>query len=114
VVLCPKCKTELGDDVTECYVCGSDLLTGDSGWVVLGTIEDKISADFARETLETYEIPAVVFSRSGFFGQAGLPLNPFYSSQSASFEVSVPSEHAEEAAGILDMAVGDNWQRKDA
>lgn len=114
MVLCPKCNTELGDDVTECYVCGSEITDKDEeGWIVLGTIEDKISADFAREALASYEIPAVVFSRSGVFGAAGLPLYSFYSDRPALFEVSVPASHVSEAIGVLDMVIGDRWQRAD-
>ncbi|MCB2231244.1 hypothetical protein KQH82_11055 [bacterium] len=83
-------------------------------WILLGMIEDKLSADFARETLITYNIPAVVISKSGFFGNIGLPLNPFYNANAGStFEVSVPAEFAEDAAHILDMVVGEKWQRKE-
>ncbi len=114
MVLCPKCNSELGDDVTECYVCGSEITSEDEeGWIVLGTIEDKISADFAREALACYEIPAVVFCRSGFFGAAGLPLYSFYSDRSGRFEVSVPAACVAEAIGVLDMVVGKRWQRKE-
>ena len=76
-------------------------------------IEDKLSADFAEETLKSYEIPAVVISRSGFFGTVGLPLNPLYSTKSPAFEIRVPEAHVNEAAGILDMALGEKWQRKE-
>jgi hypothetical protein len=81
--------------------------------VILGTIKDKISADFAKEALKSYEIPVVVFSRSGFFGNAGLPLNPIYSSRTAAFEISVPVRFAEEATDILDMTLGSRWSRKE-
>ena len=110
---CPKCKTELEDNVSTCFVCGSELGEDGAGWVIIGSIEDKISADFAAETLSAYGIQAVVFSRSGYFGTAGLPLNPFYGSGSAAFEVSVPAADAEEAAGILDMTLGKRWTQKE-
>jgi hypothetical protein len=82
-------------------------------WVILGMIEDKLSADFAEETLKSYEIPSVVISRSGFFGDVGLPLNPIYSTKAPSYEIRVPAMHAEEAVGILDMTLGEKWQRKE-
>ncbi len=111
---CPVCKTEIAADATTCYVCGSDLNDKDSPeWVVIGTVEDKLSADFAKETLESCNIPAVVFSRSGFFGSIGLPLNPFYKSKSAEFEVSVPKQFREDAADTLEMTLGEKWQRKE-
>ncbi len=111
---CPECKTELEDDQSFCPICGHLLSDPDgSEWIVLGEIEDGISADFARETLTAYEIPAVIFSRSGFFGTAGLPLNPFYKPGSAMFEIRVPKECLEEATDILTMTLGDKWRRKD-
>ncbi len=82
-------------------------------WVVLGMIEDKISADYAKETLKTYDIPAVIFSKSGFFGEIGLPLATFYKPGIGLFEVSVPEESIEEAIDILNMILGDKWQRKE-
>ena len=114
---CPACKTDWENDVTECPVCGAELSTNNNDgvdeWVLLGMIEDKLSADFAEETLKTYEIPVVIISRSGFFGNIGLPLNPLYSTKSPAFEIRVPASHTKEAVGILDMALGEKWQRKE-
>lgn len=111
---CPVCNSELSDDSAHCHICGYELdETDEVNWVVVGEIDDKISADFAREILSSYEIPAVIFSRSGFFGSAGLPLNPFYKAGSALFEVSVPEGYREEALDILDSTLGSKWHGKD-
>jgi hypothetical protein len=118
VPICPVCKTEWKDDVTECPVCSRELdqaevEPGEGAWVLLGFISDSISADYAREVLKSYEIPAVVISKSGFLGQAGLTLPGFYKPGSQLFEVSAPEECVEEAIGILDMVLGDKWQRNE-
>jgi hypothetical protein len=118
VAFCPVCKTEWENGVTECPVCSRDLgkadvEPGEGAWVLLGFISDSISADYAREVLKSYEIPAVVISKSGFFGQAGLTLPGFYKAGSQLFEVSTPEEHIEEATGVLDMVLGDKWQRNE-
>lgn len=112
---CPVCKTEWKAPLRQCPVCSGELSAGkeETGWTLLGTIRDKVSADFAQEVLTSYEIPAVVISKSGFFGQAGLTFNTFYKAGSSLFEISVPTEHVQEACEILTMAVGDNWQRKE-
>ena len=73
-----------------------------------------MSADFARETLTAYEIPAVIVSRSGFFGTVGLTFTAFYSGRKGLFEVSVPKGYLDEASGVLDMTLGAKWRRKDA
>jgi hypothetical protein len=79
---------------------------------MLGTIEDKLSADFARETLTSYEIPAVVISRSGFFGNIGLPLRNFYTGELGLWELSVPIEYADDARDIVQMILGAKWRPK--
>lgn len=115
MVSCPNCHKEWADDVTSCPVCGTDLELADPNeWVLLGEIDNKLAADFARETLKSYKIPAIVLSRSGFFGDVGLTLTPFHNAGlSGAFEVSVPVEFVEDASGILDMAVGEAWHRKE-
>jgi len=105
--------------MTECPICSAELVKDDreraqSGWVTLGSIDDKLSADYARAVLTSYDIPAVVISRSGFFGQVGLTLTSFYKPGALLFEVSVPEEYVDEAAGVLDMALGEKWRRKEA
>jgi hypothetical protein len=114
-VFCPVCKTELSQDTQSCYVCGNDP-NADSkeneDWVVLGIVDDKPHADLAEETLKSCQIPAVVLSKSGFFGNIGLFLNPFYTNASAAFEISVPSHFLEEATDILDMTLGTKFHRK--
>jgi hypothetical protein len=72
-----------------------------------------MTADFAREVLESCEIPAVVLSRSGFFGTIGLTLPSFYKSGAAPFELSVPQSLVDEANEALTSALGDHWQKKE-
>ena len=112
---CPVCKAEVDDDAENCCICGHEFDKKDEEvkWITLGEIEDKLSADFAKEVLTTYNIPVVIFSRSGFFGNIGLPLNPFYKPGSALFEVSVPKDYSEEASDVLEMTLGDKWHRKE-
>lgn len=115
MVYCPVCKTELSKDITTCYVCGSDPNVEPAHyqeWVVLGIIDDKPHADLGEETLKSCHIPAVVLSKSGFFGNIGLFLNPFYTNASPAFEISVPSQYLEEATDILDMTLGIKFHRK--
>ncbi len=111
---CPVCKTEIEDDIELCPVCGRKFNKSDkSQWVILGTIEDKFSADFAKETLTSYNIPVVIFSKSGFFGNVGLTLNPFYKASTATFEISVLKDDIEEAVEVLNMILNEKWQKKE-
>lgn len=107
---CPVCKSEVKDSLSTCPVCSSDLSTEEkSEWKSIGSIEDKISADYAEETLKSYEIPVVIISRSGFFGAAGLNLNPFHTKTSGLFNVMVLKDDTEEAIEILRMILGDTF-----
>lgn len=114
MVSCPGCKTELKDGTTTCYVCGRDINKEEkTEWIMLGMIEDKMSADYAEETLKSNDIPVVLFSKSGFFGNIGLPLATFHTPGVGLFEVSVPSDFVEEATDILDMILGEKWEKKE-
>ena len=103
---CPACKAERKEDADICPVCGLSLAETSEGWMIVGRVNDRISADFVLETLKSCNIPAVVISRSGFLGTAGLPLVPFHSNGGGQFEISVPAERFEEAEEIFRMTVG--------
>lgn len=111
---CPVCNSELSDDADECKVCNCEIKNHDgSKWKMIGSIRDNISSDYAKEMLKSYNIPVVIISNSGFFGTAGLALNPFYGKSEGLFDVSVPEEFVEEATDILDMILSDSWIKKD-
>lgn len=115
MVYCQVCKSELSQEAQSCYVCGNDISAEAEEveeWVMLGIIEDKLHADLAKETLNSCRIPAVVMSKSGFFGNIGLFLNPFYTNASAAFEISVPANFLDEAVDVLDSTVGTKFHRK--
>lgn len=114
MVLCPACKSQNADDAVECAICGVEIDRAvQSQWLTIGAVDDKLSADLAREILEQHEIPVVVFSRSGAFGTFGLPLQPFYRAGADLFEIIVPQPFEEEAVDLLDATLGDSWRRKE-
>jgi len=118
VTLCPVCKTEWDDSMTECPVCGYEIGSdqaeaGTVEWVLLGYIADNVSADYAREVLKSYEVPIVIISKSDFFGKVGLMLQSFYGSGAQLFEVMVPADYVDEATELIDMCLGDKWRRKE-
>ena len=116
MVSCPGCKGEWMDGTTQCPVCGHDLQPDGEkvSWTMIGYVADQMSADFAKELLESCDIPLFVHSRSGFFGTVGLNLPSFYKTGAAPFELSVPEDLVEEAIEILDEGLSDSWQRKEA
>ncbi|UCD16588.1 MAG: hypothetical protein JSV44_08995 [Candidatus Zixiibacteriota bacterium] len=117
---CPRCRETFSGDLSSCPRCdyefeGSEATPDGSEdgspWVLIARINDATSANFAKETLQSYDIPAVLFSESGFFGQAGLNLPQAYGKQTGQFQVHVPRTYKEEAEDILTMILGDKWEK---
>jgi len=78
---------------------------------MIARIFDRTSAEYAKETLTSYKIPAVIISESGFFGQAGLNLPSITGKGLGKFQVHIPSEFREDAENILTMILGDGWEK---
>ena len=110
---CPGCKAELPQNADVCVICNYEIQKSKSEWILIGSIHDSISSDYAKETLKSYNIPAVIISKSGMFGTAGLPLTNFHNAGKGLFDVSVPEDFAVEAIDILNMILGESWTKKD-
>lgn len=82
-------------------------------WIMIGKVTDSTTAGYVEETLKSYDIPVVIFSESGFFGQAGLNLPSLYSKDLGQFRIHVLKNDREEAVEILSMILGDNWEKAD-
>ena len=119
--VCPRCKKDYGDGLTSCPNCNyefdddDDAILNDpnDGWVIIGRVNTQTASDYARETLESYDIPAVIISESGFFGQVGLNLPSPTGKHKGMFQIHVPADCAEEAVGVLDMIFGDSWEKSE-
>lgn len=110
---CSKCKEDFEGQLTSCPKCGQDF-NGDGKedkWVLVAKILDKTSAEFARETLQSYDIPVAIISESGFFGDAGLNLPSMSGKGLGKYKVYVPGGLIEEAENILEMTLGNNWEK---
>lgn len=110
--LCPVCNSKFADEVTTCPICNADLDSDSDNpgqWLVLGQFRDQVSAGLAHETLLNADIPAVLFSKAGFFGAAGLAMNPFYSPTKGMYEISVPADQFEDATEMINAVMGDGW-----
>ncbi len=89
----------------------SDANHQDLEWIVIGYVGDKLTADFVMESLESYEIPAVLNSKSGFLGAIGLSsIESPFSGNVAAYEILTIAEKVEEACDIAGMVAGDKWE----
>jgi len=89
-------------------------MDSEDSWVTLGSVDNHPLAEMARETLSTQDIPAVVVSRDGYFGNVGLNLNPFFKTGGPRFLLSVPAALLDDAIEVMNMTLGDNWIEGDA
>jgi len=113
---CPRCRENFEGELTACPKCGfefedNEFDTEKYDWVMIAKISNKTSADYAHETLKSYDIPSVIFSESGFFGEVGLNLPSVTGKGYGKFQVHVPVQFREEAEGVLDMILGEEWER---
>lgn len=109
---CPVCNSEIAEQTTTCPICNSDLESDQENggkWLVLGLFKDQVSAGLAHEALLNADIPAVLFSKAGFFGAAGLAMNQFYSPSEGLYEISVPKQAHEDATDIVNAVMGGQW-----
>ena len=109
---CPVCNSEVSDQMTTCPVCNSDLEPDQENvgkWLVLGVFKDQVSAGLAHETLLNDDIPAVLFSKAGFLGAAGLAMNQFYKPSEGLYEISVPKDFFEDATDLVNAVLDGQW-----
>jgi hypothetical protein len=79
-----------------------------SSWVVIAEAVNRTVAEFAVNGLKSYDIPAVIDSRAGFLGSAGLQLRSMRTGKVEKFKILVPSEYEEEAAEVVKIFLGED------
>lgn len=77
-----------------------------SHWVVIGETESRTVAEFAVNGLKSYEIPAVLDSRAGVLGSAGLSMRSLRTGKLETFRILVPPEFAEEGSEVIKIFIG--------
>jgi len=77
-----------------------------SHWVVIGETESRTVAEFAVNGLKSYDIPAVLDSRSGVLGSAGLRLRSLRTGKLDTFRILVPPEFEEEGSEVIKIFIG--------
>jgi hypothetical protein len=110
---CPKCNIDLVNGAEDCHICGWETETVQPEWVEIGSVDNRMMADLARETLKSMGIVAVVMSRDGFFGDAGLVFSPFFKAGGARYTIRVAAAQKDEAEETLQMTIGEQFHRGD-
>ncbi len=77
-----------------------------SNWVEIGEAPNRTIAEFAVNGLKSYDIPAIIDSRPGFLGTAGMQLRSLRTGKVDMFRILVPAEYEEEAKEVVKMFLG--------
>jgi hypothetical protein len=75
-------------------------------WVEVGEAPNRTIADFAVNGLKSYDIPAILDSRPGFLGTAGMELRSLRTGKVDMFRILVPAEYEEEAKEVVKIFLG--------
>ena len=122
---CPNCRTEFEPDYLVCPDCNQPLVDRvnprsavatqpDDSWVVVGGVAQGLSSEAARGTLDSNNIPSVILNQSMMdIGLKQTRDARFKAGDGGGEIILVPKEFREEAAvDILDMTLGEKWQRE--
>ena len=119
-MFCPKCRYEYEPHIFTCPDCGEKLVAtlppedADQGptydnWVELAHLTSKMSAEMVVDVFRKKDIPVVVLSEAGFFGQTGQMGPSAFQPIAGFYSVVVPEEFAEEADSEGEALLGEEW-----
>ncbi len=126
---CPKCRYEYEFHVSVCPDCeeqlvGSlpeersrytpllssaqpDLMNQYADWVQIARLTSERSANMIMEVWQSKDIPGVVLSGAGHFGQIGLSS---YLPMDGGYCMMVPRKFVEDADGEATAVLGEEWE----
>jgi len=117
------CRYEYEETTEVCPDCGAKLveelppLEDDSAdddaieyedWIEIGRLSSQQMAQMALEALRSKNIPAVILSGTGYFGQSGLE-GAAILSKSDSYKLMVTAEFVEDADNEMETLLGEIW-----
>jgi len=123
---CPLCRCEYLPGVTFCADCQVELVKAlpveeevevedDEGqyrdWVPLARLTATPLAEMLLEGLRAKDIPAVLRSNAGYFGQIGSMGVSSYQSVGGTYVMLVPREYVNDAEREAEVILGDEWEK---
>jgi len=125
-LFCPKCRYEYGEGVLVCPDCGEELVPvlpetdreyrpveegEDGNWVEIGRLTSQQYAEMVLEALRAKDIPAVILSGAGYFGQAGQMGISSYLPAGGAYTIVVPRAYVSDADSEALEILGDDWRK---
>ena len=126
---CPKCRYEYNPEISVCPDCDESLVAslpekpkkneehleidkqGYDNWVKIGNLTSSAFAEMINEGLKSKNIPVVILSGAGYFGQTGQMGISSILPAGGGYLVLVPEEFVEDAHNEAEIILGDQWQK---
>jgi hypothetical protein len=123
---CPKCRYEYRLGINVCPDCNEPLVPAlppenesaseydeskYKNWVCIGRLHSNEYAELVKEALITKDIPAVVLSSTGHYGQIGGMLMASGFSKGSGFFLLVPADYVDDADQEAEAILGDEWKQ---
>ncbi|NMC44278.1 MAG: hypothetical protein GYA46_10205, partial [candidate division Zixibacteria bacterium] len=80
-------------------------------WIPLASLTSQQVAEMVMEGLRVKDIPAVIYSGVGYFGQAGAMGSSLYAPVGGAYTLLVPQEYIADADEEARLIVGDDWEK---
>ncbi len=121
---CPKCRYEYNPEISTCPDCDERLVVslpeksvdnsevdnlGYDNWVKIARLTSQAYANMINDGLKSKNIPIVILSSAGHFGQIGQMGASSFFPTSGGFIVLVPEEFVEDANNEAELILGDEW-----
>ena len=121
---CPKCRYEYKPEISICPDCNEYLVStlpekneeiseidnmGYDNWVRIGRLTSQAYANMINEGLHSKNIPVIILSGTGHFGQTGQMGTSSFRPIDGGFSVMVPEEFAVDANYEAEIILGDDW-----
>ena len=120
-MFCPNCRYEYKETITACPDCKEKLVSqlptpDDDGvdykdWVQLARLTAHEYAEMLVEALHANDIPAVILSGAGHFGQLGQMGPSSARPIGGGFSLMVPREFVTQADQIAGSILGEAWEK---
>jgi len=110
ISICPDCEEHLVDILPEKYENESEIDNqGYDNWIKIGRLSSQAYATMINDGLKSKNIPIVILSGAGHFGQTGQMGTSAFFPAGGSYIVLVPEEFIDDANHEAEIILGEEW-----